>query len=396
MVDFAGISGGLELLQDQIDGDTVQTLGKAGDFAGWPAAMAAMQAKVAAETPVSEFARVDYAGLPGAITNLEQGITSTLAIHGTPVTDATVDEAYAGFAVSGTGGMEPYVFSVHSGALPTGITLNASTGVVAGTPTVEDDFVDIILRVTDAFGDVNDLAPFDIDVTSGSVPAWVEALRAPSGDLPLIVTDFENNRGWNAGAECTLSSLLVENLAWGQFNPTSIVAGKGLTAFQSDQIGSPVLTADTSGLWVTGYTYMVETSVPADATDCGGSGTLTAFDDPDFNFEQDHVFHRRFGPEADAFDSLSLYPPDADIDCVNHCSTAVGLSRYAATFLPGGAGAVSSDGGAVATGSGDPINPIYTPTIGLNMGCSDADPWYVTVWAIYAPQPDADLHLLSA
>jgi hypothetical protein len=73
-MDFAGISGGLELLRDQIDGDTVQLLGRAGDFAGWPSAMAAMQAAVAAEAQADADAGIDYAGLSGAIVNLEQQI----------------------------------------------------------------------------------------------------------------------------------------------------------------------------------------------------------------------------------------------------------------------------------------------------------------------------------
>lgn len=88
-------------------------------------------------------------------------------IHGTPIEDATVGDVYPGFTVSASGGRPPYVFSVASGSLPAGLTLNASTGAVAGTPTNTDAHVGIILRVTDANGFYADLAPFTLTPVEG-------------------------------------------------------------------------------------------------------------------------------------------------------------------------------------------------------------------------------------
>lgn len=70
--------------------------------------------------------------------------------------DGVVDEAYSG-TLSATGGASPYTYSVSSGALPTGLTLNASTGAVTGTPTVEDVF-SVTVMVTDNSGNTDDSA----------------------------------------------------------------------------------------------------------------------------------------------------------------------------------------------------------------------------------------------
>jgi hypothetical protein len=56
-----------------------------------------------------------------------------------PVPSGQATVAYASsFAV--TGGVAPYTYSLASGSLPTGLTLNPSTGVVSGTPTAGSTF----------------------------------------------------------------------------------------------------------------------------------------------------------------------------------------------------------------------------------------------------------------
>ena len=47
----------------------------------------------------------------------------------------TINTAYSQ-NVSASGGTAPYTYSILTGALPTGITLNSSTGLVSGTTTV--------------------------------------------------------------------------------------------------------------------------------------------------------------------------------------------------------------------------------------------------------------------
>jgi hypothetical protein len=97
---------------------------------------------------------------------MAQARTTALQILGTPVTSGTQSSAYAGFAVTGVGGRPPYSFSIVSGALPAGMTLNPSSGVTAGTPTVAGSFASIIYRATDYYGHTADLAGFDLTVAA--------------------------------------------------------------------------------------------------------------------------------------------------------------------------------------------------------------------------------------
>lgn len=73
-------------------------------------------------------------------------VTAALSI-GKSFADGTENTAYSGSATA-SGGATPYTYSVLSGALPTGLSLNTSTGAVTGTPTTPGTF-NFVIRVTD-------------------------------------------------------------------------------------------------------------------------------------------------------------------------------------------------------------------------------------------------------
>lgn len=102
--------------------------------------------------------------------------TTPLAISGVPVTSATEDNPYTGFSASASGGTAPYTFSVASGSLPAGITLNSSTGAVSGTPTTPGTSSGIVIRVTDNVGATADLASFSVVVAANTDPSFASVL----------------------------------------------------------------------------------------------------------------------------------------------------------------------------------------------------------------------------
>jgi hypothetical protein len=67
-------------------------------------------------------------------------VASPLAItNASSLSPGLIGESYSQ-QMAATGGVPPYTWSVSSGALPPGVTLNSSTGLISGTPTAAGNF----------------------------------------------------------------------------------------------------------------------------------------------------------------------------------------------------------------------------------------------------------------
>ncbi|RWN29340.1 MAG: hypothetical protein EOR96_31950 [Mesorhizobium sp.] len=160
---------------------------------------------------------------------------ATLAISGTPVLTAGKDVAYAGFTVSGIAGHPPYTYSVHSGSLPAGITLDSSTGVVSGTATTIGTSSGIVIRVTDNVGATADLASFSINVT----------VVDPSFSSVVLLCGFD---GTDGATSATDDSNLAHALTFvGNAQIDTFTSKFGGSSLLLDGNGDRVTAADSAG-----------------------------------------------------------------------------------------------------------------------------------------------------
>ena len=104
----------------------------------------------------------------GATGSRAYSVTANPAIVVNPATlpGGTVSAAYSQ-TVSATGGSGSYTFSVSVGTLPAGLTLNASTGLISGTPTTAATSA-FTIRAVDGNGAVGTRA-YSVTVNAGMV-----------------------------------------------------------------------------------------------------------------------------------------------------------------------------------------------------------------------------------
>lgn len=127
---------------------------------------------------VAIISAVLFAGLVGC----SAGGTPSVATTSLP--DGQVDAAYSQ-NLSASGGTGPYTWSVISGFLPDGLSLNSSTGVINGTPTYADNY-SITILVIDSKGKSASknlsitITPGPVTITTASLPtAEVGAVYSP-------------------------------------------------------------------------------------------------------------------------------------------------------------------------------------------------------------------------
>ena len=164
---------------------------------------------------------------------------ATLAITTSSLASGTQGTSYSN-AVSATGGTTPYAWSISSGALPAGLSLASSTGLISGTPTAAGTF-SFTATVADAGSpaqvkSVNlsiAVAAGALAITTSSLPsgsqstAYSNSLSASGGTTPY--TWSVTSGSLPAGLSLSSSTGLISGTptATGTFSFTATVTDAG-------------------------------------------------------------------------------------------------------------------------------------------------------------------------
>jgi hypothetical protein len=281
----------------------------------------------------------------------------------TSASSATFTQGSAGtFTVAATGYAAPTVSE--SGALPTGVTFNATTKVLSGTPSGFGTFHPtfsaanaIFPNATQSFtltvrpsvsgegipgaaaaqnphtvGTFDSGQPINVVVPANPVltpnqKIYILECAAPGGALPTTTASCDGNTGYNGGTILVNAdgSVDVTGGSSSSGNPYTIFALPDLVSLGENLTGSPKCGLNTGNACVL---YIGQ----------GGGG--------DTGFTQPHYFSQPFQVHADPTDSGTLTPGDGTADHVD--VAPVITSASSATFTRGTAGTFT----ATATGYG--------------------------------------------
>jgi hypothetical protein len=143
-----------------------------------------------AGTPITFSIKVtDSIGSSAEVTGLTLTIVDQLKINTITLPDANVGAVY-NQTLSGSGGITPHTWSVSSGTLPAGISLNPTSGVISGTPSAAATS-QFTVTLTDANGDFVS-KPLSLTVNDTTSGGGAIQFQDKNGD-PLV------NNAYNFG-----------------------------------------------------------------------------------------------------------------------------------------------------------------------------------------------------
>src|SRR5215831_11154314 len=177
------------------------------------------------------------------------GTTSTNAIisaNSLSITTSSLPNGQIGIAyvatLAASGGTPPYNWTLSTGALPTGLSLNAISGAITGTPTTAANSTSLTFMVSDSSNPVSTkTASLTLTISSSPAPLAINTASLPNGQVnTLYATALAASGGtppysWSLVGG-TLPAGLSLNASSGAITgtPTTATNGAPLTFMVSD------------------------------------------------------------------------------------------------------------------------------------------------------------------
>ena len=202
---------------------------------------------------------------PAAVFTIGFNSPSTLTVTTTSLPSGLVGTAYSA-TLAASGGTSPYTWSLTSGTLPAGLTLNAATGAITGTPTAMATATALTFTVTDSSSPTQ----------SKSVNLTL-TIVAPTA-LAITTTSLPSGQVGTAYGATLAASGGTSPYTWSLTSGT-LPAGLTLNAATGAITGTPAATANATSLTFTVTDSSSPTqskSVSLTLTIAGPSGTITA------------------------------------------------------------------------------------------------------------------------
>ena len=196
-------------------------------------------------------------------------INAAITVNPTTLANGTVGTAYSR-TVSATGGTGSYSYSVSVGSLPAGLTLNASSGVISGTPTTTGASP-FTIRATDTLGAIGSRA---YTVTIAPAPIVVSPSSLPGGAVGAAYSQVVGATGGTGGytfsvSAGSLGTGLTLNASTGLISGTPTTAGtRSFTIRAQDSSGAAGTRA---------YSVIINAAIVVNPATLPGGTTGTAY-----------------------------------------------------------------------------------------------------------------------